>query len=570
MTSSRSILWTLAQPRTPYPSREVQEELADKLRRAVGVNPGPGSLSRAARTINADSLFAPDDSHERILQLAPPAAGIEAGAAHRFLSALRELDPTATPRNRAGRPAAAQRVSPAFVEAAISEWIRNGEDPEERLAALQDSDVLRRLGEQDILRKDAQEQLARFDLGSPPKIPADFCDDSKMGSDLGLDASLWGARKISYGVFGADFPATALDATYPENWRQMYPSFWRRSDVLATDPEEVDGYEYQAGLLVEMVNMPNVRGGFGPVALTFERATDPERTWSILTYQLADQGVMKANQGWFLVQRRPGRAHAAIMVKFVEFYGENAWLDSVCDAGMLDEVRTFLGIGRAAADRGGPEPARAGAASDQVLTRVLSDHLGDGLQEWGELGRNNVEAMQRGLAKFESKPWRFEWIDDVFDVVGNSTSFLSSSVSRWASTAQQKLPDALEQADAAGDDSRTTPAHLVSAGWKTALGMAKVGSDLTRAMVQFLGPGVGDDDVAVVNRIDELVRDGTVADFLEHHGVTEGIGPATQKVVHSARRARSGEELDADLDTIIRAHGGQPRTGDRWPFTREL
>jgi hypothetical protein len=465
------------------------------------------------------------------------------------------------------------------VESALTQWARN-DDQGVRVDLLQRSDILDRLAEKKLLTGEMREQLRTPPETWPrPTIPRDFCDDSKKGEDLGLER-LRNARKVCYGIFGSDFPESSLDATNPALWHERCPEFWLRSDVVATAPHQDVTCEYQAGLLVEVVDLPNVLRPFGPVALTFERTSARDKTWSFVTYKLVNKNAVKVDEGWYLVQRRPDRAHAAIMVKLIEFHRNNDWLDSVCEGGLLTGARRLLGIDHNAA--GGPAPAAARAVGqggeqrgpdgdqDGVLSGVLTEYLDNCRHRWNELGARNLEQVRQGLAEFESRPLRFDWVDNVFGVIENSTSFVSDSASSWADVVQQDLPDALAQAESSTTGRATTSGRLVAAGWRTAFGILKVGSDITRATLQVLGPGIGRSGRRIVDGLDELERSGRLAAFLQNNGVAD-VDTAKQNLFNRAPRAAGMEEFDADLDAVLRTYADRPPAPDeRRAFAEEV
>ena len=117
-----------------------------------------------------------------------------------------------------------------------------------------------------------------------------------------------------------------------------------------------------------------------------------------------------------------------------------------------------------------------------------------------------------------------------------------------------------------------TPAYLFAAGWKTALGAFQVGSDLSRAMLQILGPGMGTADTSMVEVLNDFVRSGRLPELLRSHDVTQ-IGTATQNLLNIAARAQSMAELDADLDNVLRTYAppGQPVDSEkRAAFARDV
>lgn len=452
MKASRSIIWTLAQPQVPALPVEVRERLARQVRSRVAERPDP-LLRRAAAALDADSFFARDAVRDHVLG----ADGTDSGDP--FLAALGQVDPDGP-------------IGREFIVAALAEWLANGDG---RAEALRDSGLPTQLG------------IPIPDSATRVVVPRDFCDDSETGEDVGLPGRSGGARKVCYGIFRSDFPPSAVEATDPANWHRRLPGFWLLSQVRAAASHSDGRYRYDAGLLVEEVDLPNVLGAFGPVVLIVERTTALDGSWSFLAYRLADLDAVEVDQGWYFVHRRAGGPDSAIMVKLIEFYGRNDWLDSVCENGLLEGGRRLLGVAQGAGAR---RPGPAGGP----LTGVMSGYLDQMADHFTVMAEQNVEEIRTGLAGFESKPLRFSWVDNVFGVVANSTDFLSRSATSWANVVQQDLPDALDRADVADPESRTTPAHIVGAGWKTVLGLYKAGNDLSRAALQMLGPGEGRDD----------------------------------------------------------------------------
>ena len=439
--SSRSILWTLTQQRPPAPSDEICQKLAQKLREGVPKgDPKYDDLTNVLGVGGPRPLFK-DDPRVLGLKASAPDEGKDP-----LLTALDRLEWVDDERQRRGAAPVRQRITPGFVEAALSQWARDDEGI--RVDLLRKSDILDRLVEKGFLTGAMRRQLRRESGRRPrPIIPPDFCDDGKNGLDLDLRPELHNARKVCYGIFRREFPDSALDATNPELWHDRCPRFWLRSDVLAKADAHNDEYDYQAGFLEEEVDLPNLPNPFGPVRLTFERTTAKDRSWSFVTYKLADQTAMRVNEGWYLVQRCPGRPHAAIMVKVVEFDGINAWLDSVCETGLMDGARALLGVDQGPAGRSARSGPAPGAGQDGPLTGVLSDYLDGRSNGWEHLATAGLDEMKHGVAEFEANPLRFGWVDNVFGVIDQSTTFLSEAVSDWVDVIRHNLPDALAQAD---------------------------------------------------------------------------------------------------------------------------
>ncbi len=572
MMSSRSVIWTLTQRTDPRPPPDLRTSMAEQLRRRIPEVSGGFSLKNTEAALSTERLF----TDLPVLRLVPPAPE---GSPEPFLAALQGLSRAAGPRQRPGRAPVRQQVDPDFVAAALHHWAHD-DGTGSREEDLQNNPVIDDLAEREFLTGEMRQRLREPRGRRPvPSIPRDFCDDGKTGLDLGADRELREARKVCYGVFRAEFPDSALDATNPASWHEKCPQFWLRSDVVVTAEEQADDCDYQAGLLIEEVNLPNRVGPFGPVALTFVRTTARDRSWSYVTYKLADQNAVKVDEGWYLVQRRTGGVSAAVMVKAIEFYGGNAWLDSVCETGLLDGARELLGVDQAA---GEGTPSSAGSPTtgprgrDGVLTGVMDGYLDDCRNRWDQLGTDSLGEVKRGIAEFESRPLRFSWVDSVFGVVNHATSFLSASASRWADVVQQDLPDALARADAVAQadpstaDRATTPAHVVAAAWKTALGVYQVGNDVSRAMLQVLGPGIGKPGSAIVEGLNDLQRSGGLTAFLENCAVTD-IPTARTKLLDGARDTPSVPEFDALLNSVVRAHGKrQPTPVDRTAFAQRV
>jgi hypothetical protein len=311
--------------------------------------------------------------------------------------------------------------------------------------------------------------------------------------------------------------------------------------------------------------------------LTFVRTTAIDRSWSYVTYKLADQDAVKVDEGWYLVQRRRDSTHSAIMVKAIEFYGDNDWLDSVCETGLLDGGRELLGLGQET-EQSRPSTSvsrTAGTGSDGVLTGVVGGYLDECRGLWDDLGSSSLDEVKRGLAEFEAQPLRFNWIDNVFGVIEQSTSFLSTSATKWTDVVQQDLPQALAQADAAAQANpstagrSTTPAHVVEAAWKTALGVYRVGSDVSRAMLQILGPGIGKSDTAIVEGLSDIQRSGDLTKFLQKHSVTD-VASVRKELFDKAPQMTSAADFDALLYSLLQKHGKQPKRAERAAFSHKV
>ena len=180
--------------------------------------------------------------------------------------------------------------------------------------------------------------------------------------------------------------------------------------------------------------------------------------------------------------------------------------------------------------------------------------------------------MKNGLAEFETQPLRFNWIDNMFGVIEHSTSFLSASATKWADVVQQDLPQALARADAKAKSSNanqsTTPAHVVTAAWRTALGVYQVGSDISRAMLQILGPGIGKADTAIVEGLSDIQRSGGLTEFLEQHDVTD-VAAVRNALFEKAPEVQSAAEFDALLARLLQTHGNSsPRPSTAPPSPR--
>ncbi len=566
MMSSRSIIWTLTHHNvvTGPPDRyrdALAERLSDQLPQREGY------LKNANTAVRPDNLFA----YSPVLRLLP---GMQVNE-DPFPAAMLLLDPAAAPRPRPGRGRVQQQVTPEFVGAAVSHWARA--DPTgDRAQRLQSGDILDHLAEKGFLTDETRQHLLEQPDRPFSAIPRDFCEDGKNGLDLGLSPGLQGVRKVCYGIFRNEFPDSAIDATDPALWHEKCPQFWLSSEVLARADRQDEECLYEAGLLREVVNLPNRLRPFGPVALTFVRTTARDRSWSYVTYKLADQNAVKVDEGWYLVQRRPDSTHSAIMVKAIEFYGNNDWLDSVCETGLLDGARELLGV-----DQNGEQgresisaSSTSGTRSDGVLTGVLSGYLDDIRGKWDTLGAESLREVKHGLAEFETQPLRFNWIDNVFGVIEHSTSFLSASATKWADVVQQDLPQALARADAKPKSSNpnqsTTPAHVVTAAWRTALGVYQVGSDISRAMLQILGPGIGKADTAIVEGLSDIQRSGGLTEFLEQHDVTD-VAAVRNALFEKAPEVQSAAEFDALLARLLQTHGNtQPTPVDRTAFAQKV
>jgi hypothetical protein len=570
MMSSRSIIWTLTNPNVPRPSPKIRKKMARKMRR-LSRKRSAKPYRRSLESVASHKKMFTDPPTLRLMPSAPK------DHPDSFLAALAKLDAKAAHRPRKGRRRPVrQEVTPQFVEAALGQWLSAG-DKKRRAKALRKSGVLDRLVRKGLLTEETWDQL-RDPAGSLPTsaIPRDFCDDGKSGLDLGLSPGLRNVRKVCYGIFRDKFPASAVDATDPALWHERCPQFWLRSEVVAKVAWKDSKCRYQAGLLREEVNLPNRLQAFGPVLLTFERTTARDRSWSYVTYKLADQNMVKVDEGWYLVQRRPGSAHAAIMVKAIEFYGNNDWLDSVCETGLLDGGRELLGIDQGV-DQGRPSSSgRSRAGSDGVLTNVVTNYLDECRAQWDDLGAENLDEMSRGLAQFESQPLRFNWIDNMFGVIEQSTSFMSTAASKWADVVQQDLPEALARADAHPQSKRskagqsTTSAHVVGAAWRTALGAYQVGSDISRAMLQVLGPGIGKSDTAIVEGLSVIQRSGDLTKFLEQHDVTD-VAAARKDLFDSAPHMKSETDLANLLHKVTKTHGKkQSKPVDRTAFAQKV
>jgi hypothetical protein len=114
-----------------------------------------------------------------------------------------------------------------------------------------------------------------------------------------------------------------------------------------------------------------------------------------------------------------------------------------------------------------------------------------------------------------------------------------------------------------------TAAYAVAAGWKTALGIYKVGYDLSRAMLQFLGPGISEGDTTIVEGLNNLAKSGGLAQFLQDHNVTE-VAAASRKLLTTAPRARNLAEFDADFDSVLRVYGAKYTPEDRRIFSNDV
>jgi len=538
------------------------------------VDPGVNVADPNERVRYLQSLF----SHDQSVALVPGARDDR----ECLLCALDDLSESA-PRHRQGAPPVRQRIDSRFVKATLSEWAR---DDQQRFIELQRDGLLDRMVGRNLLTAaDAKSLRLPPDLRLGLTVPTDFCDDSKTGRDLGLTGDLASARKVCYGIFRAQFPESSIDATDPALWHDRCPQFWLSSTVPARSKRTEGGCEYETGVLEEIVNLPNYLKPFGPVKLNFVRTTAVDKTWSFVTYRLANQDMLPVDQGWYLVQRRPGRVSAAVMVKMVEFYGDNDWLDVVCDAGLLDGGRELLGVdeGGGGNQAGSMSPTAQFADTeavgvDQPLSRVVFDYLDSCRRECDDRRSDALNEIRNGVAKFESQPLSFGWIDNMFGVIGHSTSYFSAVASDWADVVQKDLPQALEQAEAVraavdggnADVASDRVAHLMLAGWKTALGMYRAGSDASRAMLQVLGPGISKSDTTIVDGLGDLAKSGELATFLQEHAVTD-IGAATRKLFTKAPWAQSVADLDTDLDGVIRAYGTQqPTASTRTPFAQEV
>jgi hypothetical protein len=574
MMLSRSVIWTLTQPAVPSPRGRIEDFMPWSFRgrsaeSASSRQEGSGSAGRSAMPLPGSPVWqlmaeAPRDYSDPLLNV------------------LARLDRAAGERWRPGRAPVRQQITPEFVHAALAQWVRNDDAAHSRVDLLHQTDILDRLMTRRFLTAPAFEELREPpDRWPRPVIPRDFCDDRKTGRDLGLRPELRDARKVCYGLFrDPQLPESALDATNPESWAERCPQFWLRSDVEVLAEEQDEECDYRAGLLTEVVNLPNRLQPFGPVELTFVRATARDKTWSIVTYKLANQNAVKVDEGWYLVQRRADSANAAIMVKTIEFDRGNDWVGSVCANGLLDGAATLLdggqgapggpALARPAADPDGP--GQDGPGQDGVLTGVLGGYLDDCRRRWDQFGLDTTAEVKRGLAEFESRPLRFGWVDSMFGVFDSSTTFLSDSASNWADVVQQDLPDALARVDAATADRATTPATLVAAGWKAALNVYKLGNDVVRAMQQVVGPGIGRSNSALLESLIHQERSGGLGDILRRHGVAE-IATAKQKLFNNASRVQTMAELEAELDAVIRLYGDRNirfDSADRTDFARQV
>jgi hypothetical protein len=561
MMSSRSIIWSLTHHDVPSPPEDVRRGMVEELRSKLPEDQLPYYLNNAHAVIDEANLF----DNPPVLRRTSSASE---SSPEPLIEALGNLRKVEGHRERFGRTSVQQHIDEDFLHAAIHQWVR-ADGTGARENDLRESGIIDRLEENDFLSRETSANLrGTSDRWEPPKVPRDFCDDGKNGLDLGLEPALWNARKVCYGIFRDKFPDSAIDATNPALWHVKCPQFWLLSDVLVTAESRDSECDYQTGLLKEMVNLPNRLRPFGPVALTFTRTTARDRTWSYVTYKLINQDAVKVDEGWYLVQRRDDSPHAAIMVKAIEFKGNNDWLDSVCETGLLDGARTLLGLGPDAGERGAPGGESVDAEGG-VLTSVLTGYLDGCRQQWDDLGEKNLHELKNGIAEFESKPLRFTWIDSVFGAIENSTSFFAAAASDWANVVQQNLPDALDQTEAATADKATTPAYLLAAAWKTALGVYKVGSDVSRAMLQVLGPGIGTSDTGIVEALNDFEQSGHLAEFLGSHSATD-IPAIRQELFEKASRARGIADFHAAAGTVFRRHGIKPSTQDHQAFTQAV
>jgi hypothetical protein len=561
--SSRSIMWTLIEPPPPPPTERTRRELTNALVRSIRTDHSDDKrLIKGLDSLQAGNAF----EFESPESLVP---GSE-GETSPFYAALKNLSRVGE-RRRPGRPPVRQYVDKRFVEAAVSQWLQDPVNVQQNLFEEND-DLPDRLAEAGLLARSEKDLRVQelLDLA----IPGDFCDDRKYGADLGLGAELGGARKICYGILRKErFEKSSLEATDPSLWHQRYPKFWLRSSVVPTPVQEEDGRIYQAGVLEEVVNLPNF-GTFGPVLLTYMRTTDIDSDWSFVTYKLLNQDAMNVNQGWYLVRRRPGRVSAAIMLKLVEFKRYNDWLDSACETGLLDGARALLGVDRAG--EAGPAPRVEGAGQglegddgqELTVTRTVGAYLENCQDGWGQLATKNVNELKQGLADFEASPSNLGWTDNLLAVVDQSTSFLGTKLSDWVDLVQRDLPSAVQAAEQAARANRPagnnssgdlglTTTSAIAAGLKTGLGIYKAGYDLSRAMLQVFGPGIGKVDTRLVDAIDRAQRSGGLPEELGELGVSD-TDLAIQNMMTSARWAADFTEFHADVDRIVRIYRTRP------------
>src|SRR4029079_17434262 len=101
--------------------------------------------------------------------------------------------------------------------------------------------------------------------------------------------ALANARKVCYGIFRAQFPESSIEATDPRLWHDRCPQLWLSSIVRDSVRRTENECEYETGVLEEIVNLPNYLEPFGPVRLNFARKNAIDRTWSFVTYPLANK-----------------------------------------------------------------------------------------------------------------------------------------------------------------------------------------------------------------------------------------------------------------------------------------
>src|SRR5689334_6183237 len=222
--SSRSVIWTLTHHPMPTPAERLRRELAKEVKDALAKTDLTPHLRNAAATVDAATMFDADTGVPDRARPTGPEADPEP-----FLAALLNLDPEAGGRHRRGQRPVRQQVTPEFVASALAHWARN--DGTGGRSGLLTGDVLDRLVGSGVLSPEAARQLGAGT--ARPTVLRDFCDDSKKGADLGLDARLANARKVCYGIFAPRFPDDSLEATDPARWHARCPDFWLRSDVIA-------------------------------------------------------------------------------------------------------------------------------------------------------------------------------------------------------------------------------------------------------------------------------------------------------------------------------------------------
>jgi hypothetical protein len=127
----------------------------------------------------------------------------------------------------------------------------------------------------------------------------------------------------------------------------------------------------------------------------------------------------------------------------------------------------------------------------------------------------------------------------------------------------------LDRTEAATADKATTPAYVVAAAWKTALGVYKVGSDVSRAMLQVLGPGIGKSDAGIVEALNDFEQSGHLAEFLGRQGVTD-IPAIRQELFEKASRARGIADFHAAAGNVFRRHGIKPSAQEHRAFTQAV